>query len=121
MIQHLEELSLSAWPALRSVYHDGWICRLANGYTRRSNSVHPLYTGQKSLDAKAAFAESFYRGHHQRAIFKMTDASMPSDLDRYLAARRYNEEARTSVEIADLTPQLTGDDAVKTWTNVDSE
>jgi len=43
MIQRIEELSMNALPALSTVFLNGWILRFSNGYTRRANSVNPIY------------------------------------------------------------------------------
>ena len=104
MIRFLEELSLGAWPALKQIVHDGWILRFARGYTRRANSVQPLYPGTLPIDDKIAFCERAYRDHGQRVVFKLTDAALPRDLDQFLADRGYAKEAGTSVMTCDITP-----------------
>ena len=109
MIRFLEELSLSALPALETVYLDGWVLRFADGYTRRANSINALYPGSRSLDDNLREAEELYRRHGQRVVFKLTPASLPAGLDEALAERGYALEAPTSVQTLDLTaaPALT--------------
>jgi hypothetical protein len=46
MARILEELSLGAWPARSAVFHDGWVLRFADGYTRRANSVNLIARGE---------------------------------------------------------------------------
>ena len=38
-ITTLEELSINAWAPLKSMNYDGWVIRMANGYTKRANSI----------------------------------------------------------------------------------
>ena len=104
MLHTIEELSLNAWPALQTVLHDGWVLRFAAGYTRRANSVNPLYAAHTDLacDAKVAACEQFYRHKGLNVVFKLTAASYPDGLDRFLAARGYVAEAQTSVQLLDL-------------------
>ena len=45
----IEELSLSAWPPLQTMVLDGWVLRFAEGYTKRPNSVNPLYASTLGL------------------------------------------------------------------------
>lgn len=97
MIRTIEELSLGAWPALQTVFYDGWILRFADGYTRRSNSINPIYRGALDVQGKIVFCEKLYRDRGQRVIFKMTSASEPNELDDILAQRGYSAEAQTSV------------------------
>lgn len=39
MIRYIEELSMNAWPSLQTIMYDGWVIILADGYTKRANSV----------------------------------------------------------------------------------
>lgn len=102
-IAHLEELSMNAWPALQTILYDGWVLRFAEGYTRRANSVSPLYDQPGSLEERVRTCEDLYRGQDLPVVFKMTEASLPANLEAFLAARGYQAEARTSVQLLDLS------------------
>ncbi len=95
---------MNAWPALRSVACDGWVLRFSNGYTRRANSVHPLYLPSRDLAEKIAEAERLYQERGLPAIFKLTAESQPRALEAALVERGYEVEAETSVRVADLGP-----------------
>ena len=62
LIRRHEEFGLSAFPALSTVYDDGWVLRFAESYTRRSNSVNPVYPSADNLDAKIERCAAVYRG-----------------------------------------------------------
>lgn len=94
---------MNALPALQTAVLDGWILRFANGYTRRANSVNPLYPGNLDLDQKLAESESFFRDRGQKVVFKMSPVSCPGELDEVLHRRGYVEEGRTSIQVRDLT------------------
>lgn len=102
MIRLLEEISLNAWPAVQTILYDGWVLRFANGYTRRANSVNPLYAFQNAVDEKIAFCEQIYRHKGLPVVFKITPASQPGDLDALLTARDYRADSRTSVQLLEL-------------------
>jgi GNAT superfamily N-acetyltransferase len=99
----LEEITLNAWPALQTVLYDGWVLRFAEGYTRRANSINPLYPAALDLDAKLAVCEPLYRARGLPVIFKLAEGAAPPDLDAALAQRGYHAEAHTSVQLLDLT------------------
>jgi ribosomal protein S18 acetylase RimI-like enzyme len=103
MIQHIEELSINAWPSLQTLCYDGWLLRFAKGFTRRANSIYPLYPSREDLGRKITHCEELYRSQHLPVIFKMTPAASPYDLDTVLAGRGYEMEARTSLQVLDLT------------------
>jgi N-acetylglutamate synthase len=102
MIRTLEELSMNAWPAVHTVLADGWVLRFANGYTRRANSVHPLYATSQPLDVKIESCRRLYQGRGLPLIVKITSASLPKGLDRELADRGFTADAHTGVQTLDL-------------------
>lgn len=92
MYKNLEEYSLNAWPALQSFVYDGWLLRFAAGYTKRSNSINPIYKGEskKVLD-KIKYCESIYSSMkgldaHAYLLQAIPDyiAHQPSDIIRIL-------------------------------------
>lgn len=89
MILELEEVALNAWPSLHTIVYDGWLVRMSNGYTRRANAVHPFYASSLPLDEKIDTCERLYAEHGLPAIFKLTDAAQPAELDAALDARGY--------------------------------
>jgi GNAT superfamily N-acetyltransferase len=103
MIRTIEELSLNAWPSLQTIYYDGWVLRFANGYTRRANSVSPIYPTTINVTDKIAHCEQVYRLHGQKVVFKISGAAQPAELDQLLGDRGYEADAHTSVQIADLS------------------
>lgn len=103
LIRDIEELSLNAWPSLQTTYYDGWILRFANGYTRRANSINPLYPSTVALAEKVACCEELYAARHLATIFKICPSVMPPDLDTRLEAAGYAQNALTSVQTVSLT------------------
>src|SRR5512139_3306968 len=102
MITAMEELSLNAWPAHQTLLYDGWVIRFANGYTKRANSVNPLYPSTIDLEEKIAFCESLYREQKLDVVYKLTPASCPENLDEILEAKGYKKDSATSVQLFDL-------------------
>lgn len=98
----IEEVSLNAWPSIQTVLYDGWILRIANGYTKRANSATALYPGTLDIAAKIAYCERFYRSQKLPTVFRLTDMTQPSGLDDELAARGYRRIDATSVQWLDL-------------------
>ena len=110
MIQFIEELSFNAWPTLQTMHYDGWILRFAEGYTRRANSVNPIYSSSLPVLEKIRYCEQLYAGQNLNSAFKMTDIAKPDNLDTILESEGYQEEARTGVWLASLRDQKFRDD-----------
>ncbi len=102
IIRQFEELSANAWAAPFTTLYDGWVIRYARGYTRRANSVMPLYPGALPLDDKLSYCEQFFEDRSLSTIFKMTTAALPTNLDDALAQLGYTYGAATSVQTLDL-------------------
>ena len=102
MIRVVEELSMNAWPALQTMLYDGWVLRFADGYTRRANSINPIYPSSEDVHGKIQTCERLYRDRGLNVVFKVTSAVYPEALDDVLAGLGYAVDAQTSVQIADL-------------------
>ncbi|NHZ71849.1 MAG: GNAT family N-acetyltransferase [Aquificales bacterium] len=99
---HLEELAMNAWPALQTVLYDGWIMRFAKGYTKRANSVTPLYPGSLPVAEKIDACERLFRQQNLRPTFRLTGATETGELDKALVERGYQRIDTTSVQTAAL-------------------
>jgi ribosomal protein S18 acetylase RimI-like enzyme len=102
MIRKLEELSMNAWPSLQTKLYDGWVLRFSDGYTRRANSVSPIYESTISLDKKIDFCEKEYRSQNLPTLFKLVTESNPKGIDARLEERGYTKINETSLRIIDL-------------------
>jgi ribosomal protein S18 acetylase RimI-like enzyme len=69
LVKRVEEACLNGWPALREVVFDGWLIRLADGHTRRTNSVNLLSAGTLPIEHKIRYCEAVYAAQGQPTIF----------------------------------------------------
>lgn len=102
LIRTIEERSINALPAIHTLLLDGWILRMAGGYTRRANSIQPLDAGSLPVEQKIQACESVYRRQGLKVVFKLTPASAPAELDALLDSAGYRFEAPTSLQVLDL-------------------
>lgn len=104
-VRRLEEAGLNAWPALRVALVDGWLLRFADGFTKRANSVNPLYGpidgDAAGLDPRIEAAERLYGEAGRRTIFRLTPLA-PEALDGRLDQRGYRRIDETVVQTANL-------------------
>jgi N-acetylglutamate synthase len=102
LITAIEERSLNAWPSLQTMLYDGWVIRFADGYTKRANSVNPLYFSSIDIAEKIHFCEKVYQQKNLPVVFKMTSSAYPADLDEKLHTNGYRIDSPTSVQAVDL-------------------
>jgi N-acetylglutamate synthase len=87
--QRIEEAAMKAWPALEEILLDGWLLRFSRGYTKRANSVNPLYPSALPLEDHVRRCEELYRARQQPCIFRLNSITAPGQLDQVLADRGY--------------------------------
>lgn len=93
---------------------DGWLLRFAGGYTKRANSVNPIFAGRLAPADKIATCEAHYVRHGLPTIFRLPSIAPAPELDGLLAARGYGRLDKTSVRVASLkTAPVTEDGAIE--------
>lgn len=94
----VENLTLTAWPALRTIHHDGWVLRFANGHTGRANSINALCPdpGSGDMAAFVTFCEEAYAAQGLPPQFRITPLC-PPQLERELERRGYRIHADNMV------------------------
>lgn len=102
MIKLIEELSFNAWPSLETLFYDGWIIRLSKGYTKRANSVNPLYPSNLEIHQKIDNCEKLFHSKKLPVIFKVTSGNFHQDLDNLLKEKGYASIEPTSVRALDI-------------------
>jgi len=100
-IREIEERSLAAWPAPRSVAFGGWIFREAGGYTKRANSANALRP-DRDFDEVRGEAERYYAAKGLPTIFRVTPLAGAAT-DERLADAGYRRADETSVETLPLS------------------
>ena len=118
-IRSLEEAALNGLPALRTQHFDGWLLRFSAGYSRRANSVVPLYRSTRSLGEKISYCESEYARAALPCIFKLSPASAPEDLDEQLSDMGYERDAETLVQTVSLNSHVRQPDEVDIYDSPD--
>ena len=111
MNRRIEEMSMNAWPALNTHLYDGWVLRYAQRYTKRANSIYPLYETRKEFAEKLAYCEAYYNKLEMPTTFKLHDGEEHHALDIYLEDQGYHVLDPTDVMIKNLS-DVEADDAI---------
>ncbi len=109
-----EEACFNAWPALKEIFYDGWLIRLANGETRRTNSVNVIGRSAYALDEKIAHCQRIYSAHGQPTYFRIRSCDDPV-LEDALEAHGYRAEDDTRTLFMDFgaTPPETSSRSIE--------
>ena len=95
--RRVEEASLNAWPALQQMLLDGWVLRFSKGFTRRANSVTPVYPSTQPIPDKVRYCENLYARDGLPTYFRLTTLRDADGLDEVLAARGYAQQEAARV------------------------
>jgi GNAT superfamily N-acetyltransferase len=90
----VEDVCLNVWPAPQELHYDGWLIRLADGKTRRTNSVNVLRDGVLPVEHKIDYCERVYRRHGLPSFFRILSTGSRG-LDSLLASRGYDVQDET--------------------------
>ncbi len=98
-ITNLEQIASRCWPAREVQNYYGWIINWCDGITWRANSVHPYGSIEDTkLEDAIEYVISFYEERNTRPAFKLTEASLPEDLDETLADMGFDKRMITHVQ-----------------------
>ena len=100
-----EELTINAWPSIQTMVFDGWIIRMANGYTKRANSIIPLYSFDNDIYGKIEHCENIFRKNNLPVIFKIIGCNEHHEIDQILDKLDYKNIDLTSVQICNKINQ----------------
>jgi len=101
LVARVEDVCLNAWPALQEIHYDGWLIRLADGQTRRTNSVNVVGKGSLPMAQKIAYCEAVYRRHGLRPHFRVLSTA-GCELSDALTARGYRAEDESTTLFMDF-------------------
>ena len=100
VVRAFEERSFNAWPALQTVHFDGWLFRMAGGFTKRANSINAVGPNAR-FDGVRAAAEALYARHGLPAVFRLSPLA-PPESDAELADAGYAAFDPTCVAVSSL-------------------
>ncbi|KAA8785145.1 GNAT superfamily N-acetyltransferase [Paenibacillus sp. 4624] len=98
----IEELTLNHWQPLSTSLYDGWVLRFAKGYSKRANSVQPIYPSTLDVHEKIRACENIYSSNRLNTVFKITPFVQPEELDQLLQDKGYVVVDKTLVQLREL-------------------
>ena len=72
---------MNAWPSLQTNLQDGWVLRFSEGYTKRANSINPIYSSTIEIKEKIDNCESTYSAKNLPIVYKITETCYLKNLD----------------------------------------
>lgn len=112
LIRGLEERAANAWPALETTLMDGWVLRLAQGVSKRTNAVSPYTPMPRPAEAVVPPAEEIFACRGLATLVRMSPLGLHGD-ERWLARRGYAPFEETSVMNVRLDDAPEPDEAIE--------
>lgn len=88
LVLALESRLVNAWPSFEYQVFDGWLLRLAKGYSKRANSASPLVPGARLDEALVDHLCARFIAANVRPTFRLTSLEAP-ETDALLADRGF--------------------------------
>lgn len=101
LVRACEERIVNCWPAVTTMLVDGFVVRMANGYSGRSNSVSPIEIGADLSDQTLSYIEALYREAGLPSMVRVTALAVPG-FEARLCARGYRLRDECIGQIAPL-------------------
>jgi N-acetylglutamate synthase len=101
IVRATEERLVNVWPAVETLFMDGWVVRFANGYSGRANSASAVVQGARMDDALLAEIERLYRAADLPPAVRVTPVCDPG-VEPLLLARGYRIRDEAHIMILDL-------------------
>ena len=111
LVLALESRLVNAWPSFDYQVYDGWLLRLARGYSKRANSAAALVPGAALDAALIDHMVAHFIAENVRPTFRLTTLESP-EADRVLEARGFRLIEPTQALIKSIPEDCTGDPAV---------
>jgi N-acetylglutamate synthase len=111
LVLGLEGRLINAWPSFEYQAYDGWILRLAKGYSKRANSASPLMPGAALHDAIIDHMVAQFVEANVRPTFRLTGLQAP-ETDALLAGRGFTLVEPTVVLVKRIPPECTIDPSI---------
>ncbi|MCG7393537.1 GNAT family N-acetyltransferase [Microvirga sp. ACRRW] len=101
LIIGLESRLMNAWPSFDYQAYDGWILRLANGYSKRANSATPLLPHANLDEELIDYMVARFVEANVRPTFRL-NGLQAGDVDERLKLRGFKEVEPTHVLVAPI-------------------
>jgi len=105
VVRTLEERLFNAWPAMQTVYVDGWMLRMAGGHTKRSNAASPFYPSSITGEELIRTVKGLYRKAGIEPMVRITPLA-GEGIDAAFAAAGWTVYDETDVMVASLASRV---------------
>ena len=117
LVLGLESRLVNAWPSFDYQLYDGWLLRLAKGYSKRANSASPIVPGAALDDDLVEIMIRRFLAANVRPTFRLTSLEAPA-VDALLSGRGFALVEPTQVLVGRIPDDCSGDPSVLLEPNV---
>jgi len=120
LVSALESRLVNAWPSFDYQVYDGWLLRLAKGYSKRANSASPLRPGASLDDELIDHMIAQFLSQNIRPTFRLTSLEAPGS-EELLVRRGFVAIEPTWALVKDIPEECTIDPSVTITSQVTPE